>query len=110
MVYNELARLETETIIEKKWERGGTKGKLIQARTSAEVNLKKKKTVLRKSKKKGENTCQKEGTDKTCISVTLVAEFPVNFHWDPISSAGGNINGKALDVTELEINPPAAKH
>lgn len=64
---------------------------------------------MRKSEK-GENTGQKEGTDEACTSVTLVAEFPINFHWDPISSAGSNPSGKALDVTEPVINPPAAKH
>lgn len=52
---------------------------------------------------------RKEGTE-TCTSVNLVSEFPINFYWDPISSAGSNPSGKALDVTEPVINPPAAKH
>jgi len=33
-----------------------------------------------------------------------------NFYWYPISSAGSNPCGKALDRTELVINPPTAKH
>lgn len=55
--------------------------------------------------KEGKNTGQKEGTDETGTSATLVAEFPINFHRDLISSAGSNPSGKALDVTELVINP-----
>lgn len=65
--------------------------------------------MFEEKQKKGENSGQKEGRDETCTSVTSVAVFPVSFHGEPISSAGSRPRGKALQVTERAINPPAAK-